>query len=120
MNDEPLLKDRLRTLGGAIYKAITKGEESDIDEGILNWFTNDSIKLFNEHSKSTAILSHRENDRLVRIQKILDYKKSRLAIRDPKEVEAKKQQKGEYYNDYLVADISALEWIIKFVKEHSV
>ena len=120
MNDEPLLRDRLRTLAGTFYKAVTKGKEEDLDEGVLNWFVNDTTKLFNEHSKTTAILSGRERHRLTRLQKILDYKRKRLELRDPAEVEAKKKEKGEFYNDFLVADISALDWIIDFVKKHSV
>lgn len=110
MNDEPLLKDR-------IYKKIL---ERLPDEGQAAALRDEITILYNEHSRDSAMLNWREKDRIKRLEKLKSWLESRIETRDPKREEEKKQALGDRYRDYLAAEISALEWIIKFTKEHSI
>lgn len=110
MNDEPQLKDR-------IYARILKNVP---DEGQAATLRDDIVKLYNEHSRDTAMLNWREKDRIKRIERLQAWLQTRLDSRDEQKEEEKKQALGDRYRDYLTAEISAIDWIIKFVKEHSI
>lgn len=110
MNDEPLLKDRL-------LETLTN---SGLEPGKAAALRDEIVILFNEHSRDTAMLNWREKDRIKRLERLKSWLESRLESRDPQREEEKKQALGDRYRDYLAAEISALEWIIKFTKEHSI
>lgn len=110
MNDEPLLKDRLF---GEINKVVP-------EEGKAAALRDEIVKLYNEHSRDTAMLNWREKDRLKRLERLQTWLQSRLESRDEQREEEKKQALGDRYRDYLAAEISAIEWSIKFIKEHSI
>lgn len=110
MNDEPLLKDRMLA---EIERTVQDPEEAKRLRDSL-------VALFNEHSRDLAMLNWNEKDRIKRLEKMIDFKKSKLAERDEAKEAQKREDLGERYNDYLNGEISSLEWAIKFIKEHAV
>lgn len=110
MNDEPLLKDR-------IYEKVLHRLP---DEGQASALRDEIVTLYNEHSRDTAMLNWREKDRLKRLDRLRSWLQQRKESRDEKYEEDLKARLGERYRDYLTMEISALEWAIRFVKEHSI
>lgn len=110
MNDEPLLKDRMLE---EIEKTVDDpGQAAKLRDGL--------VKLYNEHSRDMEMLNWTAKDRIRRLEKLLAYKKQLLANRDDTKENEKREALGNRYNDYLTGEISSLEWVLKFVKEHSV
>lgn len=109
MNDEPLLKDRMLA---RILKNVEPGQAETLRD--------DLVGLYNEHARDTAMLNWREKDRLKRLERLQAWLQKRIDMRDPKREEEKKQALGDRYRDFLAAELSALEWSIKFIKEHSI
>lgn len=102
MNDEPLLKERLLKL---------LSNENIVQE---------VVELFNEHSKDQAILNWKDKDRLKRLERLQGWLEQRLEMRDETREQERRDALGDRYHDYLSGEISAIEWVVKFVKEHSV
>lgn len=110
MNDEPLLKDR-------ILKQI---KHRGVEDGIAETLRDEIVGLYNEHSVSTAMLNWREKDRLKRLEHLQGWLVRRRDMRDEAKEEELRKSLGDRYRDYLSSEISACEWAIKFVKEHSI
>lgn len=109
MNDEKLLKERLFMLLDAVDK------DTPTAHVVI-----EVVKLFNEHSKNTAILNWHDKDKLKQLEKMLAFKQKLLDGRDEVAEAKKKEELGSRYRDYMTSEIESLEWVIRFVKEHSV
>jgi len=110
MNDEPLLKDRI--LEKILHRLPDEGQASTLRDEI--------VTLYNEHARDTAMLNWREKDRLKRLERLHSWLQQRMDTRDEAREADLKERLGDRYRDYLAMEISALEWVIKFVKEHSI
>ena len=99
---------------------LEKISKSGLEPGQAAALRDDIVKLFNEHSRDTAMLNWREKDRIKRLERLQSWLQSRLDSRDEQKEQEKKIALGDRYRDYLGAEISAIEWSIKFIKEHSI
>ncbi len=76
-------------------------------------------RIFNDNSQSAKILTSREKDRLLRLEKRVEFLQKNIETRDTAKTEELKQKFGDKYVDYAAAELSATKWVIEFVKEHS-
>ena len=110
MNDEPLLKERmLETIN---RYGLTEGEAKSLRDEL--------VTLYNEHSRDTAMLNWREKDRLKRLERLQSWLQRRMDTRDEAREQEIKESLGDRYRDFLAMELSALDWSIKFIKEHSI
>lgn len=99
---------------------LEKINKFGLSEGEAKTLRDEIVTLYNEHSRDTAMLNWREKDRLKRLDRLHSWLQKRIETRDEAYEADLKERLGDRYRDYLAMEISALEWVIKFVKEHSI
>lgn len=77
-------------------------------------------KVFNEHAKAQAMLNSKERESIKVIEKRIERIDWEMGNRDPEETQRLIQKFGSRYIDYKAIEKTALEWVLKFVHEHSV
>ncbi len=116
MYDEETLRQRIESS----VRVFVHKHNIETNEGRVGSLVDILCKLFNEHSKATKILNSQEKDRIKRLEKTLDFRKRQLERRDNSLEQEKRNRFGDKYVDFINGDITSMEWVLKFVKEHSV
>jgi hypothetical protein len=112
-----ILKERIKKVAEA---SLSRYITDPVELNKSSWFiTNRITGLFNEHSQSTMILNRLDKDRIGRLRARAEYLQRKISERTPEDTAAIKTKYGEEFKDFQSAELSAIEWAIKFIEEHS-
>lgn len=75
--------------------------------------------ILNDHSKSQRVLNHQDRQHLDRLRKRIEFLDQKITERDEEHTAKLKEEYGDNYFDYQKAELSAAQWAVKFIEDHS-